>query len=222
MEEKLSITDPRRIKARDDKLWVREKKKAAMYGFPRIHCPCTLHNGTGHCFNLDEVERHLYRHGRSPDCRTWRGPEDPDSSDEEWENQFTMQNAQASRRPRERDNGVQIRTMLQHIYQEVENIAETEERLDEAIMDALEASDNIINGDGEENAQSAPDAAAPDEHETNNTGDCQNDELGSDENGRARPEVCRDPDDMLLAFSVTIGSCYHAVKFDVAVHIFYH
>ena len=93
MEEKLPITDPRRIKARDDKLWVREKRRAATYNFPRIQCPCTLRKGTRHCFKWNEVERHLYLYGRHQDYRTWRGPEDPDSSDEEWENQFTMQNA---------------------------------------------------------------------------------------------------------------------------------
>ena len=151
MSQRLPITDPRRIRARDNKLWVRDKRRASLYNFSKIPCPCSLHKGTGNSLKIEEVERHLLRHGRSRYCRTWRGPDDPDSSDEEWETEFSKDNAGTSSKPLERDNGVQIRQMMQHIYQEVEAIAETEEQLDEATMNALEASDNImgtnINGD---------------------------------------------------------------------------
>ena len=189
MGERLPLSDPRRIKARDDKLWVREKRKAAMYGFPRIHCPCTLHKGTGHCFKWDEVERHLYLHGRSPDCRFWHGPEDPDSSDEEWENHYTMQNKPSSSTPEVRDNGVQVREMLKHIFQEVEKIAETEEMLDETTMDALQASDNIINAGGEGNPQCGDDDKLRSENEANNSRPGQYGDSGNQDNTHSRTEV---------------------------------
>ena len=94
------------------------------------------------------MERHLLRHGRSRYCRTWRGPDEPDSSDEEWETEFSKDTAATSSEPPERDNGVQVRQMLQHMFQEVDAIAETEEQLDATTMDALEASDRIMGTNG--------------------------------------------------------------------------
>lgn len=125
MSPRHSLQDGRRIKARDDKLWIREKRRAELYNFTKIQYPCSVHKGTGSAFKLDEIERHLLRHGRSSECRTWRGPDDPDSSDDEWEQDFTNQIQATTSHTQPRDNGVQVRTILQHMYQEVDASIET-------------------------------------------------------------------------------------------------
>ena len=143
MSSRLPLSDPRRIKARDDKLWIREKKRARLYNFNRIQCPCTLHRGTGLPFRVEEVERHLYKHGRYADCRTWRGPDDPDSSDEEWEADFTNKILPPSSNTEQRDNDVQVRSMMQDIYQEVDAFITTEDTLNNITAAALETVDGI-------------------------------------------------------------------------------
>ena len=149
MSERLPLTDNIRIKNRDNKLWDRDKKRARLYGFRKLSCPCSLHNGTGIAIRIEEIGKHLLRYGRAADCRTWRGPEDPDSSDEEWEADFTARNKAAARREQPRDSGVAVRDMVREIYQQVQEFAETEERVNEITMTALEDVDNItgINSD---------------------------------------------------------------------------
>ena len=144
MMNRLLLSDPRQIKSRDDKLWIRDKRRATLYGLGRLPCPCHIHRGVGLPYKLEEIERHLFRHGRSPDCRTWRGPDNPDSSDQEWENDFSAKNAEIVRRDREQDNGLQMRSMMQDMYQQVEAFAQTEDRLNKETMNALEASDHIL------------------------------------------------------------------------------
>ena len=144
MLHRLLLSDPLRIKSRDDKLWVRDKKRAKLYGLSRLPCPCHIHRGVGVPYKLEEIEKHLYRHGRSPDCRTWGGPDNPDSSDEEWENDFSAKNKAASRREPERDNGLEMRQMMHDMYQQVEAFAQAEEQLNEETMNALDTSDHIL------------------------------------------------------------------------------
>ncbi|KAG0560323.1 hypothetical protein KC19_10G171900 [Ceratodon purpureus] len=156
MATRLPLTDVRRIRARDNKLWIRDQNRAKHYGISRIPCPCTQHRGVGSPFLLKNIFRHLIRYGRSPDCRTYRrGPEDPDSSDDEWEADFEAKIAESTRRDaaakiaaathREvnRDSGVEVRRMVQHIHQQVEQSTETEERLNDIPISAMETVDNI-------------------------------------------------------------------------------
>ena len=95
----------------------------------------------------------MIRYGRDAKCRVWRGPEDPDLSDDEWEQDFTAKLACGSQQlPLERDNGLQLRTMVQHLYQQVEEVAASEDHLNEITMTALQVVDNItgINQEGDE------------------------------------------------------------------------
>ena len=109
---KLPLFDARRIKCRDDKLWVRDKKQTTLYKFSKIPCPCQVHKGIGLSIKLEEIERHLLGFGCSPDCRTWRGLDDPDSSDEERENNFSRKNAVHSWNASERNSSLQMRQMM--------------------------------------------------------------------------------------------------------------
>ena len=61
--------------------------------------------------------------------------------------------------------------MLQHIFQEVDNIADTEERLDETTMDALQASDNIINAEADDASRPGDNTRDSNERNTNSAGD---------------------------------------------------
>ena len=154
MSQKLPLSDPRRIKARDDKLWLRDKRRAALYKFRKIQCPCTEHQGMGLPFGIDVIERHLLRFGRSPECRTSRGPDEPDSSDDEWETDYSRRMSSTSAVSPDRDNGLQMRQMMQHLYQQdVDAFADTEERLNEITMTALQRSDDIIGTNREEDEQ---------------------------------------------------------------------
>ena len=143
MSSRHSVQDPRRIKARDDKLWIRETRKARLYNFTKLQCPCSIHKGIGTAFKLEEIERHLLRHGRSSECRTWRGPDEPDSSDEEWEQEYTNSIQELASRNQQKDNGVQVRTMMQHIFQEVDAFIDTEDKLNNIAVAALEEADEI-------------------------------------------------------------------------------
>ena len=162
MSTRLPLTDIRRIKARDNKLWRRDKKRARLYGLTRIACPCTQHNGVGRAFGLDEVLRHLVRYGRSPECRTSRYPEEPDSSDDEWEAAAAanIASASTSQGQQDRDSGVQVRQMVSDMLQQVQEFAETEERINDIAMNAMETVDNItginVNQDQGEAGQSIP------------------------------------------------------------------
>ncbi|KAG0573269.1 hypothetical protein KC19_VG163600 [Ceratodon purpureus] len=89
MSVRYPLTDVRRIRARDDKLWIRNQQRASVYKLSRIPCPCKEQKGTGLPFRIEEVERHLQRHGRAPECRTSKVPMPPDSSDDEWEADFS-------------------------------------------------------------------------------------------------------------------------------------
>ena len=160
MTQRLLLTETRRIRLRDDELWRREKQKNALYNFQKIPCPCTVHKGLGLAFNVDEVKRHLLLYGLSPECRTSRGPQDPDSSDEEWKNDFNGQFEGSSSEATERDNGLAMRTMMQHMYQQVESFVETKEQLNDITLVApVDIVDNItginepykLGGDGGSN-----------------------------------------------------------------------
>ena len=169
MEGRLPITDLWRIRARDSKLWLRDQRRASLYNFPRIPCPCSVHKGAGRSFGIDEVGRHLFRHGRSSECWTWRGPGDPDSSNEEWEEEFFNQIRGNSNRTQNRDSGLEVKNMMRDLYQQVESFAETKERIDNITVDALEAADHITSVNDFANIEtSTPAESIPDNQQGDN------------------------------------------------------
>ena len=161
MSDRFPLTDSRRIRARDNKLWLRDKARASNYSFSRIQCPCNQHKGPGLPFGIEEVERHLLRYGRSPECRTWRGPEEPDSSDDEWEEQYSASISASAGRPDVRDSGLHMRQMMKHIYQQVDQFIESKEQIDNVTMSALQTADNITGMNADDSVPLDPDCEVP-------------------------------------------------------------
>ena len=104
---------------------------------------CAIHKGIGRPFGIEEVYRHLIRHGRSPDSRSWRGPSEPDSSDDEWEEDYTARMTGKNQRPQIHDSGVLVRNLMQDIFQEVQAFTAAEENIENITMSALESMDKI-------------------------------------------------------------------------------
>ena len=118
MSRKLPQSNARRLKKKDDKLWLRDKERASTYSIMKIPCPCNQHIGTGLSFKIEEIKKHLIRYGRSVECRTWRRPQEADSSDEEWESEFSSRLTGSTSRPTLRDNGLEMQHMVREIYQQ--------------------------------------------------------------------------------------------------------
>jgi hypothetical protein len=76
--------DPRRQKARDDKLWNWEFTWATQHGVDKMRCPCTKCEGRGRLVLLRTIRNHLVLNGRHPLFRVWKGLGPTDHSDEEW------------------------------------------------------------------------------------------------------------------------------------------
>ena len=145
---RLPISNKRRQKLRDDRLWKREEQRAALYNLKRIHCPCSKCKGRVQC-SLAKVKDHLIQHGREPTYRLWRGPGDRDSSDEEWKQEFKTPSL-----PREKvqlDIGVDVRSMVQDAFQEIdEHKPPLEERVEEIVMDAFTVVDDLQEGENDD------------------------------------------------------------------------
>lgn len=152
MSIRFPLSDIRRIWLQDNKLWTRELEKAEKYSLKRIPCPCSLHRGKGHPYSLEEVERHLLRHGRAPECRVWHGPTEPDSSDDEWESDFTHKMMSNASNEQGFDSGLQMRGLLSDMFQQIQDFTEQEEQLNDIAMQAMETVDEItrINHDSNE------------------------------------------------------------------------
>jgi hypothetical protein len=80
----MPLDDPRRQKARDDKLWKREFTWATQHGVDKMRCPCTKCEGMGRMVILKTIRNHLILNGRHPLFRVWKGPGPTDHCDEEW------------------------------------------------------------------------------------------------------------------------------------------
>jgi len=80
----MPLDDPRRQKARDDKLWKREFTWATQHGVDKMRCPCAKCEGTGRMVLLTTVRNHLILNGKHPLFRVWKGPSPTDHSNEEW------------------------------------------------------------------------------------------------------------------------------------------
>jgi hypothetical protein len=78
------LDDPRRQKARDDKLWKPEFTWATQHGVDKMGCPCAKCEGKGRLVLLRTIRNHLVLNERHPLFRVWKGPSPIDHSDEEW------------------------------------------------------------------------------------------------------------------------------------------
>ena len=107
----------------------------------------------------------LLRYGCSKDCRTWRGPGNRDSSDEEWEAEYSARVLGQAHRPQDLDSGIEIRNMMQHINQQVQEFISTEKILD-ITMGALDTMDQItgVNNDGGSERAGQPECSNAGEH----------------------------------------------------------
>ena len=67
------LSDVRRQRLRDDRMWTRKVERALRLQASRVHCPCTECQGRRKLL-LTNVRKHLMKNGRHPHCRVWRGP----------------------------------------------------------------------------------------------------------------------------------------------------
>lgn len=104
-------------------------------------CPCSKCRGAA-LVPLKEVFAHLIKDGRDPTMRVWRGPGDVDFSDEEWE--AADAGPMNTTRPGKMDVGIQIRPMLQHKYQNVDDVLEVENQLNDIVMESLDTADKLL------------------------------------------------------------------------------
>lgn len=145
LEPKLPVTDKRRQILRDNKLWKREVHRATTYNLGKIHCPCTWCGGTRRSIKLSEAKKHLQKNERAPDCRVYRGPDENNSSDDEWErhwhNSFSKTNNNHSN---VMDSGIDVRGVVRDMFQEVEGVLDVENHLDSITVDALSESDRTL------------------------------------------------------------------------------
>lgn len=70
---------------------VREEQRAHFHKLKRIHCPCTKCKG---ClsYKLENVKDHLIHNGRDVRFQVWRGLDNRDSLNEEWEEESKVPN----------------------------------------------------------------------------------------------------------------------------------
>jgi hypothetical protein len=54
-------------------MWVREEKRARLYGLSKIWCPCGQCKGRRMC-KLAIMKDHLIQYGRETNFQVWRGP----------------------------------------------------------------------------------------------------------------------------------------------------
>ena len=153
---RLPLSDSTRQRLRDDRLWVRELKRARECNVQKLHCPCTNCRGRKRLF-IRNVREHLIEHGRHPESRIWRGPGARDSSDEEWEHQFwgTIEAERGGRHEvgdtgapiAQRTNGVDAtvdtRGMVEQALPTVDVQANSGERLAEEVRDAFGIADAV-------------------------------------------------------------------------------
>ena len=156
MASRLPLSDSRRQRLRDDRLWVRELKRARECNAQKLQCPCSHCRGRKRLF-VRNVREHLIQNGRHPDSRIWRGPGARDSSDEEWEHQFwgpiepghdgghdvgktSVPVAQPSN---VLDATVDTRGMVEHALPPVDVQQDLAERLGEEVREAFGIADSV-------------------------------------------------------------------------------
>jgi hypothetical protein len=133
------LTDPHRQRLKDDRLWIRELQRARLFNLKQLHCPCSQCKGRRR-FKLATVREHLIRNGRDSEFRIWRGPGNLDSSDDEWEQvQSTPDQACRERL----DPQVDTRQMIDDAFEQCDAPDSIEERVQEEVVEAFAAADNI-------------------------------------------------------------------------------
>jgi hypothetical protein len=129
---RLPVTDARRQRIWDDRLWKREFQRARLLNVQHLHCPCIVCRGQRRLL-VKMVREHLIRNGRDSKMRVWRGPGNQDSSDEEWEEEFWNPAA-----PKHIDMDAQVDTqgMLQGAFQQADTDYPMEDKVrDKALME---------------------------------------------------------------------------------------
>lgn len=139
---RLPLSDSDRQRLRDERLWLRELQRAREYNVKKLHCPCTKCKGRKRLL-LKNVQAHLVRHGRHPDCRIWRGPGARDSFDEEWEQEFWGPHREASEGMDALDVDVDTIGMLNQALHPVDAPAFLAERVEEEVRNAFSTADSI-------------------------------------------------------------------------------
>lgn len=160
---RLLLSDSRRQRLRDERLWVRESQRAREYNMQRIHSPCTKCRGRRRLL-LRNVQAHLLCNGRHPDSRVWTGPGHRDSSDEEWEQHFWELPGNDDQQV---DADVDVTGMLQQTVEHMEDPEHSTERLRQEVADAFAAADSLH----EECMQEVPDGSTDVEECGNGTAD---------------------------------------------------
>jgi hypothetical protein len=90
---RLPITNKRRRRLYDNRLWSKEVQRARLLNLKQIHCFCLVCKGHRR-YLLAIVKEHLIRNRRDDNFRVWRGPRSTDSSDNDWEENFWGPSAQ--------------------------------------------------------------------------------------------------------------------------------
>jgi hypothetical protein len=80
----MPLDDPRRQKARDDKLWKWEFSWATQHGVDKMRCPCAKCEGRGKLVLLGTIRNHLVLNERHPLFRVRKGLGPTNHFDEEW------------------------------------------------------------------------------------------------------------------------------------------
>jgi hypothetical protein len=132
------ITDERRQRLCDDRLWVRELQRARLFNLKRIHCPCSKYKGRRKLIRT--VREHLIRNARDSAFRVWRGPGKRDASDEEWEDDFWKPPDTHTIIP---DAEVDTREMVDDAFQQADDALSIEERVQEDMIAAFTMADEV-------------------------------------------------------------------------------
>jgi hypothetical protein len=69
-QQRLDLRDPRRIRARDLKLWRRDEARANAASLQRYKCACPICPGA-RPLKIKTILKHLHAYGRHPRNRGW-------------------------------------------------------------------------------------------------------------------------------------------------------
>ena len=133
------LSDDRRKRLRDDRLWTREVQRARFFNQRSIHCPCIKCNGQRRWL-VATVREHLIQNGRHPEFRVWRGPGDRDTSDEEWEADYW---APKVHQTENMDPQIDTRQMVKDAFQEAEEAASLEDKVQDVLLGAFNVADEV-------------------------------------------------------------------------------
>jgi hypothetical protein len=131
------VSDERRQRLRDDRLWTREDQRARFFNQKSLHCSYSRCRGRRRWL-LATVRDHLIRNGRHPDFQVWRGPGEWDSSDEEWEEDFWTPIVQPIE---DVDPFVDTRRMVEDAFRHEDEAPRLEGRVQDIVLDTFTVAD---------------------------------------------------------------------------------